>query len=204
MTRKSGVIVLVLVALAAGGATLWAVRNRTENLANPPIQGAMRDFTVSRDRPPAPAGTLIDADGKETSLAALEGRIVVANFWATWCAPCRVELPMLEGAFRAYSPYGFQVLAVDTEDSVPEKTLRQLAAQLTIPLVRRMKGPYADFGAVPTTYVIDRSGKLVYAKVGSLDLETLNAIVVPLLREPVPTPPEPSEAAAKPSPEGGP
>ena len=95
MTRKSGVVVLVLVALAAV-AGVWTVRKGTENKANPPIQGAMRDFTVSRDRPPSPAAKLIAADGKETTLAAYAGRIVVTNFWATWCAPCIKEMPSLE------------------------------------------------------------------------------------------------------------
>lgn len=139
---------------------------------------------------PAPDFTVTTFGGRTVRLADLKGNVILLNFWATWCAPCRVELPLLEGAFQAYNKYGFQVLAVASEDSVPEKKLRPLAAQLTIPFVKRMKGPYRDLGAVPTNYVIDRSGKLVYAKAGALDLDTLNAIVVPLLREPVPAPAE--------------
>jgi peroxiredoxin len=152
---------------------------------------------------PAPDFTVTTFGGRTVHMADLKGDVILLNFWATWCAPCRVELPMLEGAFQAYSKYGFQVLAVATEDSLPEKKLRPLAAQLTIPLVKHMKGPYHDLRAVPTSYIIDRSGKLVYAKAGALDLQTLNAIVVPLLKEPIPTPPEPSAAAAKPGQDGG-
>jgi len=88
-------------------------------------------------------------------------------------------------------------LAVASEDSVPEKKLRPLAARLTIPFVKRIKGPYRDLGGVPTNYIIDRSGKLVYAKAGALDLDTLNEIIVPLLKEPVPAPS--SEVASTPA-----
>ena len=63
--------------------------------------------------------------------------------------------------------------------------------------MKRIKGPYRDLGGVPTNYIIDRSGKLVYAKAGALDLDTLNEIIVPLLKEPVPAPS--SEVASTPA-----
>lgn len=153
---------------------------------------------------PAPDFTVTTFGGRTVQMADLKGNVILLNFWATWCAPCRAELPLLEGVFRAYNKYGFQVLAVASEDSVPEKKLRPLAAKLTIPFVKRIKGPYRDLGGVPTNYIIDRSGKLVYAKAGAFDLEALNAIVVPLLREPVPAAAEASVAAAsKPAQDGG-
>jgi len=145
---------------------------------------------------PAPDFTVTTYGGRTVRMADLKGDVILLNFWATWCAPCRVELPLLEGAFQAYNKYGFQVLAVASEDSVPENKLRPLAAQLTIPFVKRMKGPYHDLGGVPTNYIIDRSGKLVYAKAGALDLDTLNEIVVPLLKEAAPAP-APEVAAAE-------
>ena len=111
------------------------------------------------------------------------------NFWATWCSPCRQELPLLEAAFRIYSKLNFQVLAVATEDSVPAYQLKPLAAKLTIPLVKTLRGPYEQLEGVPTNYIIDRSGRLVYAKAGAFDLDSINAIIVPLLNEPAPPPP---------------
>jgi hypothetical protein len=76
-----------------------------------------------------------------------------------------------------------------------------LAAQLTIPFVKRMRGPYRQLDALPTNYVIDRSGKLIYAKAGAFDVESFNAIVFPLLKEPIPEdPPTAPASAATPSP----
>jgi len=137
---------------------------------------------------PAPNFTVTTFDGRTVKLADLKGDVVILNFWATWCAPCRKELPTLEAAYRAYGKYRFQVLAVATEDSVPEDKLRPLSNALTIPFVHRMSGPYHDMDAVPTNYVIDRSGKLVYAKAGAFDVDSFNAIIIPLLREPIPDP----------------
>jgi peroxiredoxin len=154
---------------------------------------------------PAPDFTVTTFGGHTVKLADLKGDVIILNFWATWCAPCRRELPLLQQFFTAYSKYGLQVLAVATEGSVPESKLRPIAAQLTIPFVSHMKGPYHALEGVPTNYVIDRSGTLVYAKAAAFDDAALNAIVIPLLEQPVPasppaiTPPPASEPKTAPA-----
>ena len=156
---------------------------------------------VGRDAPDFTATTF---GGQTVKLADLKGDVIILNFWATWCAPCREELPLLEAYFKTYSKYGFQVLAVATQDLVPEKQLRPLAEHLRMPLVKRMNGPYRDVGAVPTNYVIDRSGKIVYAKAGAFDKDALDDLIIPLLNQPMPgpttsSPPTPIEQQPKPA-----
>ena len=167
---------------AATALAAWALAGAAQ--AAPKVGQLAPDFTVTT------------FGGHTVKLADLKGDVIILNFWATWCGPCRKELPLLEAYFRTYSKYGFQVLAVATEDSVPDSQLKPLAAKLTIPFVKRMKGPYHDLDAVPTNYIIDRSGKLVYAKANAFDLDQLNAIVIPLLNEAIPDTPAPPAASA--------
>ena len=144
-------------------------------LAKAPAVGAMApDFEL----------TLID--GSKVTLDQLRGNVVVLNFWATWCGPCLEELPILNAYYKIQRPSGLRVFAIATENSLSRVRLAKLFAAMTIPSVRRIKGPYKVLQGVPTNYVIDRSGRVVYAKADAFDLDALNALLVPLLREPVP------------------
>jgi cytochrome c biogenesis protein CcmG, thiol:disulfide interchange protein DsbE len=134
---------------------------------------------------PAPEAILSMLTGQPIKLTSLRGQVVVLNYWATWCIPCRVELPLLDRYYRIQSKNGLRVFAVTTEDSLPAKMLKPLFGALAITPVRKIRGPY-DYSAVPTNIVIDRAGIVRYAKAGGFDLQSMNEILVPLLNEPAP------------------
>lgn len=127
-------------------------------------------------------------DGSKLQSTELRGKVIVLNFWATWCVPCKRELPLLDTYYRLRKDRGLRVFAVATEDSVPASKLKPLFAALTMPAVRRIKGPYGVIEALPTNFIIDRHGIIRYAKAAAFELDELNAILVPLLRESEPPP----------------
>lgn len=135
----------------------------------------------------APDFELTMIDGSKVRLADLRGQVVVLNFWATWCAPCKRELPLLDSYYRLRRQNGLSVITIATEDSLPPSRLKALFAAMAIPSARRIKGTsYAVLGALPTNYVIDRTGTVRYAEAGAFDLDALNTLLVPLLQQ---TPP---------------
>jgi peroxiredoxin len=136
----------------------------------------------------APNFELTMIDGSKVTLDQLRGQVVVLNFWATWCVPCREELPLLDRYYDIQQKAGLKVFAIATEDSVPLSQLKKLFAVMHIPSAKRIKGGYPILKGVPTNYIIDRSGHIRYAKAGAFDLDALNSLLVPLLKEPVPAP----------------
>lgn len=150
-----------------------------------------RDIMIDEPAPDFHATTF---DGRRISLADYKGRVLVINFWATWCVPCRKELPLLDAYYAVQKKVGLEVIAIATEDSVPPSKLAALAEAVHIPFIRRMRGPYSPIhNGVPTNYVIDRSGIVRYAKAAAFTLDDLNDVLVPLLQEPGPQAPPPAE-----------
>jgi thiol-disulfide isomerase/thioredoxin len=136
----------------------------------------------------APGFTLVTFENKKITLAELAGKVVVLNFWATWCAPCRIELPMLDAYVRRHGGDDLKLFAVATEGSVPTAKLRPLAAVLSFPLVKSISGGgYGELGAVPTNFVIDRGGVVRYAKAAAFSSQSFDAVVGPLLAAPPPS-----------------
>jgi peroxiredoxin len=161
LRRAGGALLLVGMALMLGGAA-------------PAVGEVAPDFRL----------TLVD--GSHVRLSELRGQVVVLNFWATWCVPCRTELPLLDGYYRARRANGLRVFAITTEGSVPLYQMRQLFAAMAIPSARRISGPYRQLDGVPTNFVIDRAGRVRYAAAGAFSLGMLNAVLIPLLNEPAP------------------
>ena len=143
-------------------------------------------FDYPRVGKPAPPFTIVTFDHRTVKLADLADKVVVLNFWATWCAPCRVELPMLDGYMRRHPGDDLKLFAVTTEGSVPDSKLKPLASLLSFPLATSISGPgYGPIsGAVPSNFVIDRQGVVRYARAAAFTSQSFDAVVRPLLAPP--------------------
>jgi cytochrome c biogenesis protein CcmG/thiol:disulfide interchange protein DsbE len=112
---------------------------------------------------PAPSLVLHTLDGKNIATRDLANQVVIVTFWATWCEPCLVELPLLSAYAARHAPEGLQVLgfSLDAPEDLPK--VRRLAARLSFP-VGLLGSPWAgDYGRIwrcPVSFVIDRAGRL--------------------------------------------
>jgi cytochrome c biogenesis protein CcmG/thiol:disulfide interchange protein DsbE len=119
--------------------------------------------------PPAPHFELprLDTDG-ELALASLRGKAVVVNFWASWCKPCKEEVPLLEQAWRRYRGDGLVVIGIDYDDFKGDAVEFARRYGATYPIVHdREKSTVNDYGVigVPETFFVNRQGKLVGERV---------------------------------------
>lgn len=132
---------------------------------------------------PAPPFVLSMLDKSKRSRGDYTDKVVVINYWATWCVPCKAEMPMMSGYRRKNRWRGFEIVGVITKDSVAPSKLTKLAAALSYPLATDLKGKYGILEGVPTNYVIDRKGIVRYAKAGSFEDAEFAALIEPLLKE---------------------
>ncbi|MBS0364313.1 MAG: TlpA family protein disulfide reductase [Proteobacteria bacterium] len=112
---------------------------------------------------PAPAFTLPARGGSQINLAQYRGQVVMINFWASWCGPCRQEMPLLESIYRQYSKLGFTLLGVNVEpdSAAAEQWLKQTPVSFPILFDRDSKvSRLYDVSGMPSTVIIDRAGRL--------------------------------------------
>jgi peroxiredoxin len=120
---------------------------------------------------PAPAFSLPARSGKAVALAELKGQVVMLNFWASWCGPCRKELPLLESMYKRYSKQGFTLLGVNVEAETAdaEAALNKLAVPLTFPILWDKESKVSQLynvSAMPSSVFIDRKGNVRYVHRG--------------------------------------
>jgi cytochrome c biogenesis protein CcmG, thiol:disulfide interchange protein DsbE len=136
---------------------------------------------------PAPAFEAKLLDGTPFSLSAAAGEVLIVNFWATWCEPCREEMPALNAYYQKHRAEGLKVLAISVDEPGDEAKVREVMQAFTFPaaLARdaNIKG-YGRIWRIPLTFVIDRYG--VLRKDGwhgdpKIDLPALEKTVTPLL-----------------------
>ena len=109
------------------------------------------------------------------TLSSYQGKVVILNFWATWCPPCRAEMPSMETLYQYYNDQGLEMLAVNLREN--SRAVGQFIQRggYTFPVLLDLDGKIgAAYGveAIPTTYIIDRAGKIIGRLVGSINWDT--------------------------------
>jgi peroxiredoxin len=149
-------VILAVVVAVAG----YYIFGRNESRARTALQPMLPSGEVTGA---APAFTLTDLSGKPVSLADFHGKVVVLDFWATWCPPCRREIPDFIDLQKEYGPQGVQVvgIALDEPDKV-QAFARQNGMNYPVLLGSdEISLRYGGIEGIPTTFIIDKSGKIV-------------------------------------------
>jgi peroxiredoxin len=138
--------------------------------------------------------TLRDTDGKSQSLSAFKGKVVLVNFWATWCGPCQVEMPHLQAMYTELGAKGFQVLGISVDDARSASMVKPKVKQLGLsyPVLQDLQSAviaqYNPSKSLPYNVLVDRSGNIakVYAGYNPGDEVTVRKDVEALLAQPAP------------------
>ncbi len=171
---------LILLGLAAW--MLWPRQETGE--AVPASSGSMTvPVAVNYD---APELTLSDVAGKQHSLAGYRGQVVLVNLWATWCPPCKAEMPTLNDYYEDHAEDGFMILAVNDGDPAGDVSSFAQTHDLSFPVLLDLNY-VADQAfktrSLPSSFVIDREGIVRLRWVGEIDRATLEEYVTPLIAQ---------------------
>ena len=153
----------------------------TASLADARFRNAMAALEAEDEQRQHLDFTLTDLTGKRWTLRQLGGKVALVNFWATWCPPCRNEMPDLDALYRQFRDKGFVVLAISDEDRekvVPFLGEHPVSYPVLLDPGRRVNEQFAVHG-IPKSFVYDRSGRLVAQ---SIDMRTRNQFLEMLSR----------------------
>lgn len=167
---------LLLFVVMNTGAKSWILR---QLLATGFFKASIKNEAQLVKAPPPPAFSYIDADGRQQSTEALKGRVVFLNFWATWCPPCRAEMPSLNQLYQQLKHDSRFVFLFLNEDENAEAAKNYLQKEaFAFPLVRAGGiVPAAYFkGTLPTTVVLDKEGRIVLRHEGLAQYNTTKFI----------------------------
>jgi thiol-disulfide isomerase/thioredoxin len=130
---------------------------------------------------PAPAWKLKDLDGREVSSAQFKGKVVVVDFWATWCGPCISEIPGYVALQKKYGAAGLVIVGVSVDRKGPEwvkKFVQENGMNYTVVMGDDgIADAFGGFDAIPTTFLISRSGRILNKKIGAVPPEEYEKLV---------------------------
>jgi thiol-disulfide isomerase/thioredoxin len=181
--KKSVLVIIAVVAVIA--ATYLADRATRQ-----PKMGVGKVTIANADAKPEPQVTLKDLDGKELSLAQYKGKVVLVNFWATWCEPCQIEIPWLIEMQQKYADKGFTVLGIAMDEegaSVVTPWVKNerfdvsgSKSQMNYPIVIGNDAAADKFGGLlgyPTSVLINRDGKIVKRITGIISYDEISKFI---------------------------
>ena len=138
------------------------------------------------ERVAAPAGSLPRLGGGTASVGDYKGKVVLVNFWASWCPPCTKELPLLERTQAKMAAAGGTVLGINTRDATEDAQGFIRRYDLTFPSLRDGSGDFAEkwgLTGYPESFLLDERGRVAAARRGPIDQQWVDEHVTPLLRE---------------------
>lgn len=135
---------------------------------------------------PAPEWTLYDLDGKPVSSSDFKGKVVVIDFWATWCAPCREEIPGYIALQEKYGKDGLVIVGISLDRGGPAKVIdfaKKFGINYTVVMgdSEQIEG-FGDIAAIPTTFLIDRDGNVRDRKVGAMETAEYEKRILAVLK----------------------
>jgi len=167
MRRSVTVLILAMIAMAGVPAAAFAVADIGQS---------------------APSLVVPELDGQTFDLSAERGKVVIVNFWATWCAPCREEMPALNAFYRRYHAQGLVMIGISADRPHDRSGVAKTAQSLGYPVAMMRDASTNGFGSpttLPTTFIVDRSGTLrarLTPDKSKITDATLSAAVLPLLQ----------------------
>jgi len=170
-------LVLGLILIAASGYFIFQDTSLQNAPSTVPVQANF----------PAPELTLTDLNGATHSLADYQGQVVLVNLWATWCPPCKAEMPTLEAYYNKYKDESFTIIAINDGDPTPDVIQFTKDFELTFPvwLDPTYIATEEAFKTLnlPSSFVIDKSGVIRLQWVGEINRKTLEKFVTPIIKE---------------------
>ncbi|VAW57428.1 hypothetical protein MNBD_GAMMA07-911 [hydrothermal vent metagenome] len=175
-----------LILLIAGGAGFGVQRflEKDDHDGLPAMPKATASDVIGTYRP---AFELKDLDGKLRSVDEWNGKVLLVNFWATWCPPCKKEMPAFIELYDEYKKQGFEIIgiALDDKQSVQD-FVNTLGVNYTVMAAEyeglKLSRDYGNrIGALPFSVFVDRSGKIQFIKVGEISKKQVEDVIKPLL-----------------------
>jgi peroxiredoxin len=194
-SRNSKLFIPVVTILVVMGAFAVYQLTSSQGLAPDAAQAAMNgasDTLSQTDPKPAPDFALKDVDGTVHHLSDYRGKVVMLNFWATWCPPCRKEIPEFADLQKKFGDQGIQFIGIAMDDEGLAKVQPWLKAHpVSYPILindQVVTKPYGEMSSIPVTLVIDRKGMIRSSFVGYRVDTLVEAMFKPLLAESTPSP----------------